>query len=137
MSYVAPGSKKPQMSPHTHSPGAAVLSASTLEGEEIVNLQDEKLGSVKEVMLDTGTGRVAYVVLSSGGLLGIGDRLFAIPWSALSLDTENKRFVLDADAERIRNAPGFDKDDWPDMADRSWVDTVDSYYGTSSEVPRS
>lgn len=137
MSYVAPGSKKSQMSPHTHSAGAAVLSASTLEGDEIVNLKEERLGSVKEIMLDTGTGRVAYVVLSSGGLLGIGDRLFAIPWSALSLDVENKRFVLDADAERIRNAPGFDKDDWPDMADRSWVDTVHSYYGTSSEFPRS
>jgi sporulation protein YlmC with PRC-barrel domain len=136
MSYVTPGSKKPQMSSHSHSPGATVLSASSLEGNEIVNLQEETLGSVKEIMLDTGTGRVAYVVLSSGGLLGIGDRLFAIPWSALSLDTENKRFVLDADAERIKNAPGFDKDNWPDMADRSWGDTVHTYYGMSADYSR-
>jgi sporulation protein YlmC with PRC-barrel domain len=136
MSYITPDSKKSQMSPRTNTPGVALLSASSLEGNEIVNLQEEKLGSVKEIMLDTGTGRVAYVVLSSGGLLGIGDRLFAIPWSALSLDTENKRFVLDADVERVKNAPGFDKDKWPNMADRSWVDTVDTYYGTSSNFPR-
>lgn len=136
MSYVTPGSSHAQMSPHSHESGAPMLSASSLEGNEIVNLQEEMLGNVKEIMLDTGTGRVAYVVLASGGFLGIGDRLFAIPWSALSLDTENHRFVLDADAERIRNAPGFDKDDWPDMADQSWVDTVNTYYGTSSDFPR-
>ncbi len=134
MSYITPDNSKARMSSHDHH--AALLSANSLEGDDIVNRQDEKLGNVKEIMLDTGSGKVAYVVLSAGGVLGIGDRLFAIPWTALSLDTANHRFVLDADAERIKNAPGFDKDHWPDMADQSWVDSVNSYYGASSDVPR-
>lgn len=136
MSFVTPDNNKSHMSSRTHASRTPVLSAGSLDGDDIVNLQDEKLGSVKEIMIDTGTGKVAYVVLSSGGLLGIGDRLFAIPWNALKLDTENKRFVLDADVERIKNAPGFDKDEWPDMADRSWGDSLHSYYGTSSDISR-
>lgn len=133
MNPVTPDSSTSEMSPRMKPAGAALLSASSLTGDEIVNLREEKLGSVKEIMIDTGTGKVAYIVLASGGLLGIGDRLFAIPWNALSLDTENRRFVLDADIERIRNAPGFDKDDWPDMADRSWSDTVHGHFGTRSD----
>lgn len=134
MSYITPDNSKATMSSQDHH--AALLSANSLEGDDIVNLQDETLGNVKEIMLDTDSGKVAYVVLSAGGVLGIGDRLFAIPWNALSLDTANHRFVLDADAERIKNAPGFDKDDWPDMADQSWADSVNSYYGASSDIPR-
>jgi hypothetical protein len=78
------------------------------------------------------TGRVAYAVLSFGGFLGIADKLFAVPWSALKLDTENKRFILNVDKERLESAPGFDKDHWPDMADPTWQNTINSYYGTKS-----
>ena len=132
MSYVARGSKDSSNASHAHGSVAGVLSASSLEGDDIVNLQGENLGDVKEIMIDTSTGGVAYVVLSAGGVLGLGDRLFAIPWKALSLDTENKCLVLDADAERIKNAPGFDKENWPNMADPSWVESVHSYYGTGT-----
>ena len=83
-------------------------------------------------MLDIRGGRISYAVLSSGGFLGMGDRLFAIPWSALTLDTTNKRFVLDVDVKRLKAAPGFDKDHWPDMADPLWASGVQSYYGTRS-----
>jgi hypothetical protein len=67
-------------------------------------------------------------VLASGGFLGMGDRLFAVPWKALKQDKENKRFMLDVDVERLKNAPGFDKDQWPNMADTTWNSTVESYY---------
>ena len=73
-------------------------------------------------------------VLSFGGFLGMGEKLFAVPWSALVLDTKNKRFVLDVDKERLENAPGFDANDWPDMANDAWEKTVNDYYGTQ---PRS
>jgi hypothetical protein len=79
-------------------------------------------------MLDVPSGRVAYAVLSSGGFLGIGDKLFAIPWSALTLDADNKCFILNIDKERLKNAPGFDKDHWPSMADQRWATEVHSYY---------
>jgi sporulation protein YlmC with PRC-barrel domain len=113
-------------------PGPHLMGADTLLGEDVYNNQDEKLGDIKEFMLDMNTGQVAYAVLSFGGVLGIGEKLFAVPWNALRLDTVNKRFVLDMDKDRLKNAPGFDKDDWPDMSDSSWISNVRSFYGTGS-----
>lgn len=110
-------------------PGPEVMAASTLEGDDVVNGRGENLGSIKEIMIDVPSGQVAYAVLSSGGLLGIGDKLFAIPWRALTLDVERKCFILDVDAERLKLAPGFDKDHWPSMADSSWASAVHAYYG--------
>lgn len=108
--------------------GATLLSTSTITGDEVCNMQDEDLGKIQDLMLDTAEGRIRYAVLASGGFLGMGDRLFAVPWKALQLDTENKRFLLDVDVERLKDAPGFDKDHWPNMADPTWNSTVESYY---------
>jgi len=107
---------------------ATLLSASTITGDEVFNMQDEELGTIQDVMLDITEGSIRYAVLSSGGFLGMGDRLFAVPWRALTLDRENHRFLLDVDVERLKKAPGFDKDEWPNMADPTWNSTVDSYY---------
>jgi sporulation protein YlmC with PRC-barrel domain len=109
-------------------PFRRVLAASTLAKDSVFNLRDENVGSIKEIMIDVPTGRVAYAVLSVGGFLGIGERLFAIPWRALTLDEDRKCFILDVDKQRLENAPGFDKDRWPDMADVSWGSTVSSYW---------
>jgi len=111
-------------------PGPRIMSASTLEGDEVVNRDGEKLGTLEEIMLDVSTGRVAYAVLSTGGFLGIGDKLFAVPWQALTLDTDNECFILDVDKDRLQNAPGFDKDHWPAMADQRWASDLHTYYGT-------
>jgi sporulation protein YlmC with PRC-barrel domain len=115
--------------PANEGPGPRVMASSTLEGDEVVNRQGEKLGTIDEIMLDVPSGRIAYAVLSSGGFLGIGDRMFAIPWRALTLDTENKCFVLDVAKDRLEAAPGFDKDHWPAMADERWGAEVHRYYG--------
>ena len=112
-------------------PGPRLMGADTLMGEDVCNRQDEDLGDIKEIMLDVPSGRIAYAVLSYGGFLGMGDKLFAVPWNALKLDTEHKRFVLDVDKESLKDAPGFDKDDWPDMADPTWTKKVHSYYGVT------
>lgn len=109
-------------------PGPQLMLADTLAGNKVVNLEDENLGKIDGIMLDVQSGHIAYAVLSVGGLFGLGDRLFAIPWSALTLDVQNKRFILDADEERLKNAPGFDKDRWPSMADNSWALQVHTYY---------
>ena len=111
-------------------PGPRLMTASTLEGDDVVNAAGEDLGKVEEIMLDVPSGRIAYAVLSFGGFLGIGNRLFAIPWQALKLDPVNHRFVLNTPRERLENAPGFDKDRWPDWADMSWAATVHRYYDT-------
>jgi hypothetical protein len=76
------------------------------------------------------SGHVSYAVLSFGGFLGMGEKLFAVPWAALKLDTENKRFTLDVDRAKLEAAPGFDKNHWPDMADSAWEQGIHSYYGT-------
>jgi sporulation protein YlmC with PRC-barrel domain len=106
-----------------------VLAADTLTGNRVVNLQKEDLGKIEHVMLDPERGRIAYAVLSFGGFLGMGDKLFAIPWSALTLDTVEKRFILNVDKELLKRAPGFDKDHWPNMADQAWGTNVYKYYG--------
>jgi sporulation protein YlmC with PRC-barrel domain len=110
-------------------PGPRLMTASTLEGNRVMNWQEETLGVIKEIMLDVPRGRIAYAVMSSGGLLGLGDKLFALPWNALTLDTDRKCFIIDAPKARIENAPGFDKDRWPDGADMSWQREVHDYYG--------
>jgi sporulation protein YlmC with PRC-barrel domain len=107
-----------------------VLSASTLTGDKVVNAAGEDLGKIDEIMIDTPTGRVAYAVLSFGGFLGMGNKLFAIPWDKFALDEQNKRFVLNIDRAKLEQAPGFDKDNWPDMADPSWGSRIYSYYGS-------
>ncbi|MFP5390109.1 MAG: PRC-barrel domain-containing protein [Gammaproteobacteria bacterium] len=112
-------------------PGPALMGADTLLGDSVVNSQEESLGDIKEIMLDMRTGQVAYAVLSFGGFLGMGEKLFAVPWQALHLDTHNKRFVLDVEKERLKNAPGFDPNAWPDMSDIGWSDQVHAFYGTS------
>ena len=105
---------------------------SKLVGKPVDNHADERLGDIEEIMLDTTTGSIAYVVLSFGGFLGVADKLFAVPWSALVLDKRNERFLLNVDKARLKDAPGFDKDDWPDMSDEVWATKVRSYYGTSA-----
>lgn len=112
-------------------PGPALMGADTLLGNDVYNSAEEDLGDIKELMIEMSTGRIAYAVLSFGGFLGMGDKLFAVPWEALKLDTLNHRFVLDVDKETLKNAPGFDKDHWPSMADPTWAAGVHRFYGTT------
>lgn len=102
-----------------------------LAGTEVRNPKGERLGKVEDVTIDTTTGRVAYVVLSAGGFLGLGDRFFAIPWQIFQLDAARDRFILDVSKETLRNAPGFDKDDWPDLSLDEYGVEVHSYYECS------
>lgn len=116
-------------------PGPALMGADTLIGDDVYNQKEENLGDIKEIMLDMRSGKVAYAVLSLGGFLGMGEKLFAVPWNALKLDTANHRFVLNVDKETLETAPGFDKDVWPDMADPMWEKEVHSFYGTEAYSP--
>jgi sporulation protein YlmC with PRC-barrel domain len=109
-------------------PGPSLMGAGTLIGDDVYNAAGETLGDIKEIMLDMQSGKVAYAVLSFGGFLGVGEKLFAVPWHALRLDTERHGFVLNVSKEQLKAAPGFDKDDWPDMRDPLWIKTINSYY---------
>ena len=121
--------------PEAGGPGPGLMGATTLVGDDVCNPHGEDVGEIKEIMLDMRNGEVAYAVLSFGGFLGMGEKLFAVPWRALQLDTENKRFVLNVDQDRLKNAPGFHKSNWPDMADQSWAREIHTYYGTAGDDP--
>lgn len=111
-------------------PGPALMGANTLLGNDVYNKEGESLGDIKEFMIDMVSGKIAYAVLSFGGLLGMGDKLFAVPWAALTLDTLNKRFTLNVRKEVLKDAPGFDKKRWPSMSDKTWASGVHRFYGT-------
>ncbi|SRR5690554_367928 len=114
---------------HNKGPGPFLMGANTLIGNNVYNSKSENLGDIKEIMLDMRTGRVSYAVLEFGGFLGMGSKLFAVPWSVLKLDTVEKRFIFDVSKESLENAPGFEKDDWPNMADPAWEKGIHDYYG--------
>jgi PRC-barrel domain len=92
----------------------------------------EDLGAIEEIMLDLGAGRVAYAVLSFGGFLGVGDKLFSVPWKALQMKMHEgeftHEFILDVDRQTLENAPGFSKHHWPDMADANWGADLQTHY---------
>ncbi len=114
---------------HTDYMTPVVLSASTINGTPVKNSAGKDLGKIEELMIDLSSGQISYAVLSFGGFLGLGDKLFAIPWEALRVDTENKVIVLDVDQQTLKDAPGFDKDNWPATDHNTWLVDVYDYYG--------
>ena len=108
---------------------ANLVKASDFKDAKVKNRANEDLGKIDDFMIHLDSGKIAYAVLSFGGVLGIGNKLFAVPWSALSLDGYRRDLILDVDKERLKNAPGFDKDSWPDMADTKWGENIHKFYG--------
>lgn len=102
--------------------------SSDLIGKPVKNAQNEDLGRVEDIVVDAQSGRILYGVLSFGGFLGIGDKWFAIPWQSLNLSGDYRNFVLNVDKERLQNAQGFDKSQWPNFADERWATENYKYY---------
>jgi sporulation protein YlmC with PRC-barrel domain len=109
-------------------PGPEVMAAATLDGNQVRSSDGEDIGKISDIMLDVRGGRIAHAVLSEGGFLGRGAKLHAIPWSALTLDTAEKCFRVGLTGDEIKNEPGFDKDNWPSMADEQWGKSIHQFY---------
>ncbi len=105
------------------------LSASSIKGTDVVNASGEDLGNIKDLMINTHNGKVAYAVLSHGGFLGMGDKYFAIPWDAFTIDTQDEKFVLNVPQEKLDTAPGFDKDNWPNSASHEYLTKMYTHFG--------
>jgi len=105
-----------------------LIRGNTFIGADVQNPQGQNLGDIKDIVIDRTSGRMAYAVVSFGGFLGMGEKLFAVPWGAFSQKADKDTFVLDVDKERLKNAPGFDAHNWPQMASREWVTSLYSYY---------
>ncbi len=130
MSYLHRGSYAAAKSDYRSSYGPHLVGADALIGKDVYNYDDEHVGDIKEIVLNTVTGEIAYVVLSFGGILGLGEKLFAVPWKALTPSSANQTFILNECKERLEKAPGFDKDCWPNMVEKSWVNEVHTFYET-------
>ena len=105
------------------------VKASTIIGTRVVNAKAESLGEIREIVIDPKTGRVAYVVVAFGGFLTLGEKLFAIPFTAFDYNLTNNEYVLHVPKERLEQAPGFDSEHWPSMSDEKWNRDVYSFYG--------
>jgi sporulation protein YlmC with PRC-barrel domain len=105
------------------------LSAGTLIGDSVKNAQGEELGTLKEIMLDVERGQIAYGVLETGSFLGMGGKLFAIPFEAFKVDEKDEKLVLNVDKETLKNAEGFDKNNWPDTTSLEWGRKTHQHYG--------
>jgi sporulation protein YlmC with PRC-barrel domain len=121
---------------HTGTGVRRVVSASTISGDSVRNPSGDDLGNVQDIMLDVNDGSIAYAVLSFGGFLGMGDKLFAVPWKALTLVPDEEFFLLDVDKNALEDAPGFDKNHWPDFSDRVWGQEIHNHYGTTPDWNR-
>jgi len=95
-----------------------VSRASKIIGTDVKNPKGDNLGDVKELVLDPESGQVVYAVVSFGGVLGVGDKLFAVPWKALQWSRDKEYYVLDMDKNTLKKAPGFDKKHWPDSSSK-------------------
>ena len=115
--------------PDHSGPGQRQVAASMLAGEKVLSRNDQTLGSITEIVVDVARGRIGYALLACGGFMGMGERLFAIPWNALKLDARRNCFVLDADDATFATAPSFDKDHWPIEADLQWHQRLHAHYG--------
>lgn len=120
-----------------------IVRSKDLTGLKVYNTNEESLGKIEDLAIDTRAGTIRYAVLSFGGVLGMGDKYFAVPWQKLSIVSKGEtrsgtpkedHCVLDVPKDTLKNAPGFDKNRWPNFADSTWRQTIDQYYGTGRQA---
>jgi sporulation protein YlmC with PRC-barrel domain len=106
-----------------------VLKVSTVVGMKVQDTQGKKLGDIKDLVIDPVDGSIGYAVLDFGGFLGIGDKYFAVPWEALQWTPDHKAIILDVSKKDLKQAPGFDKNKWPDLGSEEQALIIYEYYG--------
>ena len=97
-------------------------------GSSVYNANGEKLGSVDDIVLNRGNGRIMSVVIRDGGLLGIGGKLIAVPYSAFGYDASKSRLTLDVTPERLEQAPASGSDEWLELDSDDWTDELTESY---------
>lgn len=108
----------------------ARLTATSIIGDGIENPEGEELGKIDNLMINLQNNHIEYVVIEFGSFLGLGGKLFAVPFRELRLDPEKRIFILNRDKEYLKQSPGFDKSHWPNTNDHSYFDNVTMYYGS-------
>jgi sporulation protein YlmC with PRC-barrel domain len=114
-----------------------VFRASKIKGLDVRNNANEDLGAIDELVIDVTKGHVKYMTLSFGSWFTGGNKLFAVPLASCTLTHANDKtyFVINVSQDSLKNAPGFDKDRWPNTADPNWAKSIDTYYERSAQRP--
>jgi sporulation protein YlmC with PRC-barrel domain len=110
------------------------LTATSIIGDKVENLQGENLGKIDNLMVNISQGRIEYAVIEFGSFLGVGGKLFAIPFTELKIDPVKEIFVLNRDKNYLKNIPGFDQGHWPDTNSHTYFNEVDTYWGTPQKT---
>ena len=107
------------------------ISSNRLQHYDVVNKKGQDMGQVQTFVIDMVAGRIAFVVVSFEGFLGISDKWFAMPWAILTWSDENKKFILDMPKADLEKAPGMDKNNWPENIDFEMVAKTYSNFGVA------
>src|SRR3954467_13755835 len=115
--------------------------ASQLVGANIQNDNGESVGEINDLVIDGSSGRVRYAAVTYGGFLGMGSKLFAVPFDAFHVKKKSNNsndyvLVLNVTKQQLEGARGFDKDNWPDFADRSMTRELDQRYNVDRTANR-
>lgn len=105
-----------------------IVKGSKMIGKSVQTMAGKAIGEIEDLAIDELDGQVRYAVLSFGGVLGLGEKYFAIPWEALHLSDNKEHFALAVTEKELENAPGFDKNNWPDFADPIYYATLYEFY---------
>ena len=108
---------------------SGVLKASDLIGMKVEGTDGKTLGKILDLVIDPADASIDYAVLDFGGVLGIADKYFAVPWDALAWTDDRKKITLDVTKKDLKQAPGFDKNNWPDLSDRTQSVVIYEFYG--------
>ncbi len=123
---------QPTVATKSASTGVQQMRASELIGKNVSNSKGERLGEIKDLVVDTTNGNVQYAVIGMGGFLGVGDKLYAYPLERFERTTERGKLLLNVDKNKMKSAPGFDDKSWPDFGTAAYRGQVDAFYGTKS-----
>ncbi|MBP6918732.1 MAG: PRC-barrel domain-containing protein [Legionellaceae bacterium] len=105
-----------------------IVKASEITGTKVKNMAGENLGEINDVVIDKSQGKISYLVLDFGGLFGFGNKFFAMPWNLFTYDQKDGNYIIKLDKERLKNSPGFDKDNWPNFSEQAFVTSINKYY---------
>lgn len=110
-----------------------LISSEKVEGTSVENPRGDNLGHIDEIMIDKVSGKVGYAVLNYGSFLGMGGKLFAVPWDMLKYNTQRNAYVIDMPEDRLKNAPSFDAGTQPMWGDRDYDKQLHDYYGSHED----
>lgn len=129
----APGANPTNTRPIDSKTNGANIRASQLIGMNIQNPEGQTLGEINDLVVNSRTGRIQYAAVTYGGFLGIGNKLFAVPFEAFQFridpnKTASPVLVLDISKAQLEGAVGFDKENWPDFANNDFANDLDRRY---------